>query len=74
MLTRAAHGPAASIHDRAPVMLPREVWDEWLDPTVEGDQSLVDMIVAESEAVLERLELHAVAPLRGDGPQLIEPV
>jgi putative SOS response-associated peptidase YedK len=74
MLTRAAHGPAASIHDRAPVMLPREVWDEWLDPTVEGDQSLVDMIVAESETVLERLEFHAVAPLRGDGPQLIEPL
>lgn len=74
MLTRAASGPAASIHDRAPVMLPREVVDEWLDPTVEGDQSLVDAMVAESEQVLERLELHAVAPLRGDGPQLIEPV
>lgn len=74
MLTRAAHGPAASIHDRAPVMLPREVWDEWLDPTVEGDQALVDMVVAESDQVLSRLELHAVAPLRGDGPQLIEPV
>lgn len=74
MLTRAAHGPTARIHDRAPVTLPREVWDEWLDPTIEGDQSLVDMIVAESEAVLERLKLHAVVPLRGDGPQLIEPV
>jgi hypothetical protein len=32
------------------------------------------MVVAESEQVLERLELHAVAPLRGDGPQLIEPI
>ena len=74
MLTRAAHGPAASIHDRAPVMLPREVWDEWLDPTVEGDQSLVDMIVAESDSVLERLQFHAVAPLKGDGPELVEPV
>lgn len=74
MLTRAAHGPAASIHDRAPVMLPREVWDEWLDPTVEGDQSLVDMIVAESDSVLERLQFHAVAPLKGDGPELVKPV
>jgi putative SOS response-associated peptidase YedK len=71
MLTRAAHGPAASIHDRAPVALPREVWDEWLDPTVEGDQSLVDMVVAESEQVLERLEVYPVAPLKGDGPELI---
>jgi len=74
MLTRAAHGPAASIHDRAPVMLPREVWDEWLDPTVEGDQDLVEMVVHESEQVLERLELHPVAPLRGDGPELIAPL
>jgi putative SOS response-associated peptidase YedK len=74
MLTRAASGPTASIHDRAPVALPREVWDEWLDPTVEGDQSLVDMIVAESEPVLQRLTFYAVAPLRADGPQLIEPL
>ena len=74
MLTRAAHGPTASIHDRSPVMLPREVWDEWLDPTVEGDQALVDMVVSESETVLERLELHPVATLHGDGPQLIEPI
>ena len=72
ILTRAASGPAASIHDRAPVMLPRELVDEWLDPTVEGDQALVDAMVAESEAVLERLELHPVAPLRGDGPHLTE--
>jgi len=74
MLTRAAHGPAASIHDRAPVALPRDAWDEWVDPTVEGDAALVEMVVAESETVLERLQLHAVAPLRGDGPHLIEPV
>ena len=74
ILTRDSSGPTSSIHDRAPVMLPREVWDEWLDPTIEGDQSLVDMVVAESEQVLERLELHAVAPLRGDGPHLIEPI
>lgn len=74
MLTRAAHGPAASIHDRAPVTLPREVWDEWLDPTVEGDHDLVEMVVAESQAVLERLEVHPVAPLHGDGPQLIAPI
>jgi putative SOS response-associated peptidase YedK len=74
MLTRAAHGPTASIHDRAPVALPRDVWDEWLDPNTEGDQSLVDMVVAESEQVLERLTLHPVAPLRDDGPQLIAPI
>ncbi len=74
MLTRAAHGPAASIHDRAPVMLPRETWDDWLDPTIEGDEALVEMIVSESDQVLERLQLHAVAPLRGDGPELIRPL
>ena len=74
MLTRASRGPTASIHDRAPVMLPRETWDDWLDPTVEGDAALVDMIVAESDQVLDRLALHPVAPLRGDGPELIRPL
>jgi putative SOS response-associated peptidase YedK len=74
ILTRPAAGPAAKIHDRIPVMLPRSEWDTWLDPTIAGDQALVDHAVAASQPVLERLTLHEVAPLRGDGPDLIAPL
>lgn len=49
----------ADIRERNPVILPRELWEQWIDPTVVGDRGLVD---------------EAVAPLRGDGPQFIEPI
>lgn len=74
ILTRAAAGPAARIHDRIPVMLPRSEWDTWLDPTIAGDHALVQHAVAASQQVIERLALHEVAPLRDDGPHLVEPV
>lgn len=74
ILTRAAAGPAARIHDRIPVMLPRSEWDTWLDPTIAGDHALVQHAVAASQPVIERLAVHEVAPLRGDGPELIAPL
>ena len=74
ILTRAAAGPAARIHDRIPVMLPRSEWDAWLDPTIAGDHALVQHAVAASQPVIERLAVHEVAPLRGDGPELIAPL
>ncbi len=75
ILTRAASGPLADIHDRTPVPLPPEWWDDWLDPTIEGDQSFVDAAVESAGPVAEALELHEVAPLRGDDrAQLIDPL
>ena len=74
ILTRAAAGPAARIHDRIPVMLPRAEWDTWLDPTIAGDHALVQHAVAASQPVIERLAVHEVAPLRSDGPELIAPL
>lgn len=32
ILTRAAAGPAAEVHDRTPVILPNEVQSAWIDP------------------------------------------
>jgi putative SOS response-associated peptidase YedK len=63
----------SDIHDRNPVPLPRDAWEQWLDPTVVGDQGLVDWAVAEALPVADALAFRRVAPLRGDGPQLIEP-
>ena len=74
ILTRAAVGDVAQLHDRTPVTLPPSFWDEWLDASQEGDQSLVDAAVAAATPVAEALEFYQVAPLTGDGPELIEPV
>lgn len=74
ILTQDAEGPVAALHDRMPVILAEEWWDQWLDPHTRGDQSLVDAAVAASRETDESLRYHEVAPVRGDGPELIEPV
>ncbi len=66
ILTMEASGELRDIHDRTPVALPGEWWDEWLDPTTEGDQGLVDAAVAASADVVDFLAIDEVAPLTND--------
>lgn len=72
ILTSDAVDQLVGIHDRNPVPLPHDFWDTWLDPEIEGDQSLVDAAVQAALPVAETLEAYPVRPLRGDGPELIE--
>ncbi|TFD48137.1 MULTISPECIES: SOS response-associated peptidase [Cryobacterium] len=76
ILTSDAQGALAEIHDRTPVVLPEEWWDQWLDPHTAGDQSLVDAAVAASRPPAAGLRFYEVAPLAGaaNGPELTEPV
>jgi len=74
MLTMESVPALAGIHDRNPVMLSRDWWDDWLNPEIHGDQTFVDAAVAAAVPVAEALRHHPVAPLRDDGPQLILPV
>ena len=72
-LTRLSTGPFAELHDRAPLVLPDQAQADWLDPGTEGAQALVDAMVDASTSLTEQLAFHPVRPLRGDGPELIEP-
>ncbi|TQL46662.1 putative SOS response-associated peptidase YedK [Homoserinimonas aerilata] len=74
ILTADAVDELIGIHDRNPVPLPRDWWDDWLNPELEGDQSFVDAAVQAALPVAQSLEFYEVAPLRGDGPELLEPV
>ena len=51
LVTRDAVGEAASVHDRMPLVLPRDLHDEWLSPERPGDASLVTRALAQSEAL-----------------------
>lgn len=64
----------AEIHDRNPVPLPREWWDDWLSTEIDGDQGFVDAAVAASFDTAQNLAFHQVAPLGENGPSLIEAV
>lgn len=74
IVTREATGPLAELHERAPLALPQELQDRWVDPTVRADQRFVDEISAASIPEIAALRFHEVAPLRGDGPELIRPL
>ncbi|KAM9862617.1 SOS response-associated peptidase family protein [Leucobacter sp. BZR 635] len=51
LVTRGAVGGAAEVHDRMPLVLPRELHDEWLDPARAGDADLVRAVIALSEEI-----------------------
>jgi putative SOS response-associated peptidase YedK len=57
ILTADAVHTLDHIHDRNPVPLPRDWWDDWLNPAIDGDQSFVDAAVAAAIPVAESLEI-----------------
>jgi putative SOS response-associated peptidase YedK len=54
----------AAIHDRNPVMLPADAWDDWLDPTALGTQVLVEAAVEGARRVADALDFTPVDRLR----------
>lgn len=75
ILTRAAAGPVADVHDRMPVVLPDRIHGEWLDPAL-ADPSRVAAIIAES-AQTEFRYVPVSTAINGraaDNPKLIEAV
>ncbi|MEV6376128.1 SOS response-associated peptidase [Micromonospora musae] len=70
VLTTAALGELAEVHDRMPLLLPRERWASWLAP---ADDPAALLVPPPSEW-LAGLEVRPVGPavgdVRNDGPQL----
>jgi len=72
VLTTEAEDAVGHIHDRMPLVVERDRWEEWLDPRHGGDTSLL------VPAAPGRLEAYPVSTLvsnvRNNGPELIEPL
>ncbi|MFG2058284.1 SOS response-associated peptidase [Micromonospora sp. NPDC048930] len=70
VLTTAAVGELAEVHDRMPLLLPPERWASWLGPAGEPG----DLLVPPAPEWLARLEIRPVSPavgdVRNDGPGL----
>lgn len=64
ILTTEPNEVAAEYHSRMPVVLDASARDAWLNG--ETDDPV--------QVSADRLKIHAVAPLKDDGPELIEPV
>ena len=63
----------AAIHDRQPLVLPREAWAAWLDPAVGADaaRGLLRTDPPRLVATPVSTQVNAVG---NDGPALLDPV
>ena len=73
IITTTPNDPMAAIHDRMPVILPREAWDTWLDRDNEDLELLGKLLVP---APPHLITMHPVSTevnnVRNDGPQLVD--
>ena len=71
VLTTAALGGLARVHDRMPLILARDRWDDWLA----GGGVADELLRPPSPETLESLEIRAVRPdvgnVRNNGPELV---
>lgn len=73
VLTTSASDDLGEIHDRTPLLVPRDEWTRWLDPEVPhpGD----DLLVPGVAGVLDAWPVGPrVGDVRNDGPELVAPV
>jgi putative SOS response-associated peptidase YedK len=74
VLTTAALGALAGVHDRMPLILPPERWALWLA----GGGDPAELLVAPGPGVLDGIAIRPVGPavgnVRNNGPELVVPV
>lgn len=74
VLTTAAVGQLADVHDRMPLLMEPDRWAAWLDP---DSEDVADLLVSPSLDLVEALELRPVSTkvnnVRNNGPELVEP-
>ena len=61
------------VHDRMPLLAPRNMVASWLDRSVDG-AALLDSMREAGTMLSRRLQFHEVAPLNSDGKRLIQPL
>jgi putative SOS response-associated peptidase YedK len=71
VLTTAALGGLAEVHDRMPLILPRERWSQWLAGGGDGPALLAPPTPAELEAIEVRPVRPEVGNVRNNGPELL---
>ena len=76
VITTSAEDSVGHIHDRMPLMVERDRWDAWLDPTAADDpDALKGLLVPAAPGRLEAYPVGtAVNNVRNNGPQLVEPL
>ena len=75
IITTSANSTMAPVHDRMPVLLSVDDWQQWLDPTNGDTAALQQLLVPAPDDVLVMHPVStAVNNARNSGERLIEPV
>lgn len=75
VITQQATDLLGEIHDRNPVVVPAELWTDWLDCSSDDADTAARVLERIPEARLEPYVVgSAVGNVRNNGPELIEPV
>ena len=75
VLTTQAEDAVGHIHDRMPLMVERDRWGAWLDPTVSSKDDLLGLLVPAAPGQLEAYPVSTrVSNVRNNGPELVEPI
>nr|MBA3488936.1 SOS response-associated peptidase [Longispora sp. (in: high G+C Gram-positive bacteria)] len=74
VLTTQATDNLGHLHDRAPLIVPRDEYDTWLSPEVSDPEELRGLLLpATVDAIADQVSKD-VNNVRHNGPELIEPV
>ncbi|GAB3218189.1 SOS response-associated peptidase [Angustibacter peucedani] len=74
IVTTAAEPGLDRLHDRMPVVLPRERWDAWLDPALTAPDDVRDLLAPVEPGRFEAYPVsRRVGDVRNTGPELLEP-
>jgi putative SOS response-associated peptidase YedK len=78
IITTDAPDEIGKIHDRTPLMIARESWNDWLDPANNDRELLMAMMLPATSSSDRGLTSRAVSTVvnsvRNNGPDLIEPL
>jgi putative SOS response-associated peptidase YedK len=75
VITTSANATMAPIHDRMPVLLPRAMWEMWLDPLNDNIDMLAGLLVPAPDNLLTMHEVSTeVNNVRNKGEELLAPV
>lgn len=75
IVTTGANATVANVHNRMPVVLPEDGWDEWLGPGPLRPRRLRELLAPAPEGLLVSYEVSTdVNDVRNDAPHLAEPL
>jgi putative SOS response-associated peptidase YedK len=75
ILTTTAEDDLGHVHERMPLFLEPQAYDEWLDPAPRGTDELLALLVPAAPGRLDAVPVStAVNNVRNNGPELIVPL